>query len=267
MTNPWVKLWLAGIFAIFSGLCSSPLLAQQATVTHDVVLHRDPSAKSRKIDILPAGARLTLVEANPDSGYYHVQTENDQIGWVSKRFITIKNVKKPTKPNSGNPTGNPTSGTSGNPTTSNPSSVTGTTTTPDGCDASINDHVYHSNRLIVKQDCITVTGTIVDATGGKQPDGVRHEADGDTHGWLAVDDKSLLNSGNINDESGNLVFEIICRFPVTQADAITACQNYTDHVQLPPVGSRVKIVGRYVQDTFHGQWMEIHPVASITVIP
>jgi hypothetical protein len=26
-------------------------------------------------------------------------------------------------------------------------------------------------------------------------------------------------------------------------------------------------VGSYVQDTFHAQWNEIHPVTSITVIP
>jgi hypothetical protein len=32
------------------------------------------------------------------------------------------------------------------------------------------------------------------------------------------------------------------------------------------VGSHVRIVGRYVQDTFHGQWNEIHPVTSITAI-
>jgi len=27
----------------------------------------------------------------------------------------------------------------------------------------------------------------------------------------------------------------------------------------------VRILGVYVQDTFHGQWMEIHPVTSIAV--
>jgi hypothetical protein len=63
------------------------------------------------------------------------------------------------------------------------------------------------------------------------------------------------------------VFEIICKFPVTQADAKAACQGYTDHVTLPPVGSHVRIVGRYVQDTFHAKWMEIHPATSITVVP
>jgi len=62
------------------------------------------------------------------------------------------------------------------------------------------------------------------------------------------------------------VFEIVCRFPVTQADAKAACQGYTDTVKLPAVGSHVRIVGTYVQDTFHAQWMEIHPVTSISVI-
>jgi hypothetical protein len=96
-----------------------------------------------------------------------------------------------------------------------------------------------------------------------------HEGDGDTHGWLKVDAgfENLLNAGNLNDEGGNLVFEIICRFRVTQADAKTACQGYSDQVVLAPVGSHVKIVGRSVQDTFHAQWNEIHPVTSITVIP
>ena len=137
------------------------------------------------------------------------------------------------------------------------------------CDASMWTHVYHPQRLIVRNQCQSVTGAIVDATNGKKPDGVRHEADGDTHGWLKLDPEfeNLLNAGNISDEGGNLVFEIVCRFPVTQTDAKTACLNYTDHVTLPPVGSHVRIVGTYVQDTFHAKWMEIHPVTSITVIP
>jgi hypothetical protein len=63
------------------------------------------------------------------------------------------------------------------------------------------------------------------------------------------------------------VFEIICKFPVTQPDAKTACQGYTDQVMLPSVGSHVRIIGRFVQDTFHGQWNEIHPETNITVIP
>jgi hypothetical protein len=96
---------------------------------------------------------------------------------------------------------------------------------------------------------------------------VRHEADGDTHGWLKVDSQfeNLLNAGNKNAEGGNLVFEIVCKYPVTQADAVQACSNYQNKVTIPPVGSHVRIVGVDVQDTFHAQWMEIHPVTSITV--
>jgi hypothetical protein len=51
-----------------------------------------------------------------------------------------------------------------------------------------------------------------------------------------------------------------------RTDAKAGCQGYADHVSLPPVGSHVRIVGRFVQDTFH-QGNEIHPVTSITVIP
>src|SRR5215471_15704319 len=104
------------------------------------------------------------------------------------------------------------------------------------CNTSLNAHVYHPNRPIVKQACIEVTGTIVDATNVKKADGTRHEPDGDTHGWLKVDPqfKSLLNAGNKNDEGGNLVFEIICKFHVTQADAKPSCQNFHNGVTLPP---------------------------------
>ena len=137
------------------------------------------------------------------------------------------------------------------------------------CDDTLWSHVYHSQRLIVKQQCLAVTGTIVDATNGREPDGVRHEADGDTHGWLKVDSafEDLLNPGNLSNEGGNLVFEIVCKFPVSQADAVRACSNYHASVSIPPVGSHVQIVGTYVRDTNHAQWMEIHPVTSITVVP
>jgi len=62
--------------------------------------------------------------------------------------------------------------------------------------------------------------------------------------------ENLLNAGNISDEGCNLVFEIVCRFPVTQPDAKAACVGYQDQVQLPPVGFRVRIVGAYVRVRF-----------------
>jgi len=193
---------------------------------------------------LDKGARLTLVDVTADAGFFHVRTENDEVGWVYAKYISMSEAPTP---------------------------APAEPTAPSGaqCDATLWSHVYHPQRLIVNKQCAEVTGTIVDATNGREPDGVRHEQDGDTHGWLNVDSqfKDLLNAGNLSDEGGNLVFEIVCRFPVTQADAKAACQGYTDKVKLPPVGSHVRIVGTYVQDTFHAKWMEIHPVMSITVTP
>ena len=247
---------MLGIYVIRASVCTvlfllswpSCLWAQEATTNHKVILRRDPSTSSPALEHLDKGARLTLVDAAPDRGFYHVKTEDDRVGWVFTKFVAISTVPAVTTPTT-------------------PSAATSTE-----CNPSISAHVYHPQRLIVKQECISVTGTIVDATATqtkKQADGTRHERDGDTHGWLKVDSgfENLLNSGNTNDEDGNLVFEIICKFPVTQPDAKASCQGYRDQVMLPPVGSHVRIVGRYVQDTFHGQWNEIHPVTSIAVIP
>jgi hypothetical protein len=234
------------MWMLLLGLCTSSAWAQLASTNRAVVLRRDPSKSAPIVAHLAKGDRLMLVQTTADSGFYQVKTEDDQIGWVFSIYVNLSPTPlvPPTPPPNATPVA---------PST--------------GCDDSLWSHVYHSTRLIVQQQCIAVTGTIVDATAGKEPDGVRHEADGDTHGWLKVDPEcqKLLNAGNQNDEGGNLVFEIICRFPVTQPDAKTACANYKDTVTLPPVGSHVRIVGVYVQDTFHGQWMEIHPVTSIAV--
>ncbi len=238
-TALWVLLLL---------VCPFSVLAQQATTNRNVILRRDPATTSPALEHLAKGDRLMLVDANPDSGFYHVRTEDDQVGWVLSKYVSL-------------------SATPPSPAPATPTAASGET-----CDPTLEAHVYHPQRLIVKQPCIAVTGTIVDATATetvKQPDGVRHEKDGDTHGWLKVDPQfeNLLNAGNISDEGGNLVFEIVCRFPVTQADAKAACKSYTDRVKLPPLGAHVRIVGSYVQDTFHAKWNEIHPVTSITVVP
>jgi hypothetical protein len=233
-------------------ICPFSVLGQTATTNRNVILRRDPSTASVALAHLPQGARLTLVDEAPDSGFYHVRTEDEQVGWVWSKFVTVSLA--PTVP----------------PAQAAPRTAPPAPQPPETqCDPNLWSHVYHPTRLIVKQQCVAVTGTIVDATAGKQPDGVRHEADGDSHGWLKVDPEfeTLLNAGNMSDEGGNLVFEIVCKFRVSQQDAKTACANYTDQVSLPPVGSHVQIVGTLVQDSFHAQWMEIHPVTRITVLP
>jgi len=237
--------------------------AEQATVNHGVSLRGDPSTANPPIGHLNKNSTVTLLAKKPRAGFYHVQTADGTKGWVGVNYLTVEEAGTPTEPTKPTKPTHP-----GKPT----KPVVGST----GCDDSLWQHVYNPQRLIVNQKCTTVTtvtGTIVDATKPPEtpePDGVRHEADGDTHGWLKVDPQfaNLLNAGN-NAEGGNLVFEIVCKYTVTQPDAkgTPGCQGYTGTLTIPPVGSHVRIVGSYVQDKEHKQWMEIHPVTSITVIP
>jgi hypothetical protein len=138
-----------------------------------------------------------------------------------------------------------------------------------GCGDDLWAHVYKPERLIVHDPCVEVVGTIVDATGGKRKSGVRREADGDTHGWIRLEPeyRQMLNDGNRTNEDNNLVFEIVCFYPVTQDDAVSACSGYRSKITLPPVGSHIRMRGSFIQDTNHAKWNELHPVSSIEVIP
>lgn len=129
-------------------------------------------------------------------------------------------------------------------------------------------HTYKPERLTVHKACVSVTGTVVDATAGKRKDGQRHESDGDNHGWLKLDpgQEKYLNDGNRTHEGGNLVFESPCSYPVKQADALAACKGYQSPVKIPPVGSHVRITGTWVMDDNHARWNEIHPVFAIEVL-
>jgi nitrous oxide reductase accessory protein NosL len=108
--------------------------------------------------------------------------------------------------------------------------------------------VYHPSRLHVKSRCRVVSGMV---------ERVKYEAyDGDVHIALRPDpgQEHLLSGGN-DQVGGALILEII---PQDRA-----------RVLVPDVGTRVSVVGPWVDDTAH-DWMEIHPVwyvSSGRVVP
>ena len=102
--------------------------------------------------------------------------------------------------------------------------------------------VYHPSRLVVKSRCRIASGTV---------EVVRFEAyDGDVHVELRLDpgQERLLSRGNSR-VGGNLLVEIV---PTDRG-----------RVPVPRVGSRVSVVGPWVDDTTHG-WREIHPAWGIS---
>jgi hypothetical protein len=100
--------------------------------------------------------------------------------------------------------------------------------------------VYSPARLAVKNPCVSVTGVIR----------VRHtESDGDIHLGLAGVDHRWLNAANLGHSLGDLVLEIVPDLPMA----------------VPPIGSRVTVIGPWVLDTQTG-WNEIHPVWRIILL-
>lgn len=121
--------------------------------------------------------------------------------------------------------------------------------------------VYHPDRLIVRNPCLTVTGTVRL---------VRAEPDGDYHIRLALDPPfaDLVNDRNRAEQQGGLVVEIVCDNPVSQQDAVATCASVSSALRLPPpsVGAHISVTGPYVLDTSHG-WMEIHPLYEYHATP
>ena len=54
------------------------------------------------------------------------------------------------------------------------------------------------------------------------------------------------------------MLEPICVNPVTQPDAVSACQNFHEIISIATVGSHVQVTGSYVSDNQHGGWAEIN---------
>lgn len=167
-----------------------------------------------------------------------------------------------------------TTSTTANRSSANPAAAPSQPTRPTkGCrsgDPLAN--VYHPYRLLVKSECMTVTGTVAY---------IRHEDDGDVHLDLSLpaSESHLLDQANYSDEDGQLVTEIV---PADQPGCSpgqppplppTAYRSPSyDYglctgadVPTPPLGSEVSVTGPYVLDSDHG-WMEIHPVWAVTVL-
>ena len=123
---------------------------------------------------------------------------------------------------------------------------------------SISSHVYNAYRLNIVKSCTTVSGVVGN---------VFSEADGDYHVRLALDSQysNLTNSANDQYQYGDLVVEIICALSITQSDAVSACQNYTNTITAPSVNDHITVTGPYVLDTDHSNWAEIHPVYTLTI--
>ncbi len=231
------------------------LPATAATVIRSVNLRPDPSSTNPASRLLTSSEPpLTLLEPTPAHGYYHVRTTAGAEGFAWSHNLRLSVVPAVSASEIQLGPGIPGSAAMA------------------GCGDSLWVHVYHPSRLLVLQDCVTITGVLVDATAHQsrhRPDGVRHERDGDTHGWLKVDPQfaNLINPGNTSDEEGNLVFELVCHYPVTQTDAQSTCATFTDRTHIPPVGSHVAITGTLVREKNHNKWNEIHPVSRIQVQP
>jgi len=101
--------------------------------------------------------------------------------------------------------------------------VTGFCQTTNPCNSSLWQHVYHSNRLKVIEECKTVTGNV---------EYKRREKDGDWHIRLKLDSgqDGLLNEKNIDEQDGCLVIEIVCACEVSQTDAIGSCEGFLNNV-------------------------------------
>jgi hypothetical protein len=131
------------------------------------------------------------------------------------------------------------------------------------CSADPLAHVYNPDRLQPLAACIKLTGTI---------DSETPQADGDYHVRLRLDpnqtcaSQPCLDSKNLSDQAGDLILEPVCENPISQADAVAACQGYHNPLVLPAAGSHVQVTGPFVLDSVHG-WNEIHPLESVTVMP
>jgi hypothetical protein len=127
------------------------------------------------------------------------------------------------------------------------------------CDQSLWNHVYVPSRLKIVNRCVSVTGVI---------ENIQAEPDGDYHIRVKLDQRysNMTNMSNKIFQHGDIVVEAICAHEISESIAKAACANFHQELQIPPVGTHVKVTGSYVLDRAHLDWAEIHPVTAIMPI-
>ena len=125
--------------------------------------------------------------------------------------------------------------------------------------AFLQKRVWNWKRLEVIEPCVTVTGVVT---------AVRPILDGDLHLHLRPDPEfaGLLNQKNIQARGGNLIVEPQCFWGMWRRNSTGRCKNRGYPLQIPKVGTRVRVTGSFVFDRDHG-WNEIHPIFHLDPIP
>jgi uncharacterized protein YgiM (DUF1202 family) len=79
-----ILMWLALVF-----IFTLSALSQTVSLQHNSNLRKSASTSSAIIDLLPAGAQVTLISNKRRSGYYHVQAADAAMGWVWAKNVIV----------------------------------------------------------------------------------------------------------------------------------------------------------------------------------
>jgi hypothetical protein len=126
------------------------------------------------------------------------------------------------------------------------------------------DGLRRPERFTLVVECITVTGTVID---------VRHEADGDLHIPLRLDDDpGILNERNITGQRGSLLVEIepwqhsaTCSALGCGAMVGREASPYCPDFCSPRAGNRLRVTSAIVTDEEHG-WNEAHSPTWLEIL-
>jgi hypothetical protein len=112
------------------------------------------------------------------------------------------------------------------PLSSSPTPSSSVPTSSNQYDQTLWKHIYNPTRLQVVDTCRSVLDVI---------ESKRVEKDGDYHIRVKLDPQfsNLINSANIKNQFGDLAVEPIRVNSVTQADAVSAFQNFHQNTSIP----------------------------------